>query len=67
MPGERWLLVRRSREDGRLAYYVCYAPVKTDLPTLVQVNGMRRMIEECFEATKQEVGLAHYEVPSWHG
>jgi SRSO17 transposase len=67
MPGERWLLVRRSRSDGKLAYYVCYAPSGTDLQTLVQVAGMRWMIEECFEAAKQEVGLAHYEVRSWHG
>jgi SRSO17 transposase len=24
-------------------------------------------VEECFEAAKQEVGLADYEVRSWHG
>jgi SRSO17 transposase len=67
MPGERWLLVRRSREDGKLAYYVCYAPPNTGVQTLVQVAGMRWMIEECFEAAKQEVGLDQYEVRSWHG
>jgi len=67
MPGERQLLVRRSREDGKLAYYVCYAPPGTELQTLVEVAGMRWMIEECFEAAKQEVGLDHYEVRSWHG
>ena len=24
-------------------------------------------MEECFEAAKQEIGLADYEVRSWHG
>lgn len=67
MPGERWLLLRRSRTDGKLAYYVCYAPAATDLQTMVQVAGMRWMIEECFEAAKGEVGLDQYEVRSWHG
>jgi len=67
MPGERWLLLRRSLTDGKLAYYVCYAPRDTALETLVRVAGMRWMIEECFEAAKGEVGLDQYEVRSWHG
>jgi SRSO17 transposase len=67
MPGERWLLVRRSLSDATLAYYVCYAPPETDLQTMVHVAGKRWTVEECFEATKGEVGLDHYEVRSWHG
>ena len=67
MPGQRWLLLRRSRTDGKLAYYVCYTPPDTDLPTMVRVAGMRWMVEECFEAAKGEVGLDQYEVRSWHG
>lgn len=67
MPGERWLLLRRSRSDGKLAYYVCYVPAKTDLQTMVHVAGIRWMVEECFEAAKGEVGLDQYEVRSWHG
>jgi SRSO17 transposase len=67
MPGERWLLLRRSRSDRKLAYYVCHVPPDTDLQTMVQVAGMRWMIEECFEAAKGEVGLDQYEVRSWHG
>jgi SRSO17 transposase len=67
MPGQRWLLLRKSRSDGKLAYYVCYTPVETDLQTMVQVAGMRWMVEECFEAAKGEVGLDQYEVRSWHG
>ncbi len=67
MPGQRWLLLRRSRSDGKLAYYVCYTPEHTDLQTMVKVAGMRPMVEECFEAAKGEVGLDQYEVRSWHG
>lgn len=65
--GERWLLVRRSLADGKLAYYVCYAPRGTALASLVRVAGMRWTVEECFEAAKGEVGLDQYEVRSWHG
>lgn len=67
MPGQRWLLLRRSRSDGKLAYYVCYVPPGTDLQTMVHVAGMRWMVEECFEAAKGEVGLDQYEVRHWHG
>lgn len=67
MPGERSLLLRRNLSDGKLAYYVCYAPSGTSLETLVRVAGMRWTVEECFEATKGEVGLDQYEVRSWHG
>lgn len=67
MPGQRWLLLRRSRFDAKLAYYVCYAPPETALEMLVRVAGTRWTVEECFEAAKGEVGLDQYEVRSWHG
>ena len=67
MAGERSVLVRRGLGDGKLAYYVCYAPRGTPLCALVRVAGMRWTIEECFEAAKGEVGLDQYEVRSWHG
>lgn len=67
MPGDRWLLLRRSLSDGKLAYYVCYAPHGTSLETLVKVAGIRWTVEECFAVAKGEVGLDQYEVRSWHG
>jgi SRSO17 transposase len=67
-PWEHWLLVRRSCKDPTdLAYYVVYGPDRTTLTTLAQVAGRRWAIEECFEVAKQEVGLADYEIRSWHG
>jgi SRSO17 transposase len=67
-PWDHWLLVRRSRKDPQdLAYYVVFGPARTTLATLARVAGRRWAIEECFEVAKQEVGLADYEVRSWHG
>jgi hypothetical protein len=63
----RWLLVRRSRSDGELAFYACYGPAATPLIGLVRVAGTRWAVEEGFEQAKGEVGLDHYEVRKWPG
>jgi SRSO17 transposase len=63
----RWLLVRRSRRDGELAFYGCYAPAATPLVGLVRVAGTRWAVEEGFQQAKGEVGLDHYEVRKWPG
>ena len=62
-----WLLVRRSRSDGELAFYACYSPAATPLIGLVRVAGTRWAVEEGFEQAKGEVGLDHYEVRRWPG
>jgi SRSO17 transposase len=67
-PWEHWLLVRRSiAEPEDLAYFVVFGPAGLRLADLARVAGRRWIVEECFEAAKQEVGLADYEVRSWHG
>jgi SRSO17 transposase len=67
-PWDHWLLVRRSRKDPKdLAYYVVFGPARTTLAALARVAGRRWAIEECFKTAKQEVGLADYEIRSWHG
>jgi SRSO17 transposase len=62
----RWVLARRSiPTDGQpaeLAFYVCAGPVETTLAQLVAVAGGRWRIEECFQAAKNEAGLASYQV-----
>jgi SRSO17 transposase len=63
----RWLLVRRSRSDGELAFYACYGPAATSLVGLVRVAGTRWAIEDGFEQAKGEVGLDHYQVRRWPG
>jgi SRSO17 transposase len=64
---QRWLLVRRSRRDGELAYYACSGPADTSLVGLVRVAGSRWAIEDGFQQAKGEVGLDHYEVRRWPG
>jgi SRSO17 transposase len=65
---ERWVLLRRSLADPtEVTPYVCFAPAGTTLADLVRVAGSRWTVEICFEAAKQEVGLAQYEVRSWTG
>jgi SRSO17 transposase len=67
-PWEHWLLVRRSIADPEdLAYFVVFGPATARLIDLARVAGRRWIVEECFEAAKQEVGLADYEVRSWRG
>jgi SRSO17 transposase len=67
-PWDHWLLVRRSIADPTdLAYFVGFGPDDTTLATLARVAGRRWIVEECFEAAKQEVGWADYEVRSWRG
>jgi SRSO17 transposase len=63
----RWALARRSiptdpGEQPELAYYVCAGPAQTTLEQLVAVAGGRWRIEECFQAAKNEAGLASYQV-----
>ena len=64
---QRWLLVRRSRRDGELAYYACSGPASTSLVGLVRVAGTRWAIEDGFQQAKNEIGLDHYEVRKWPG
>jgi SRSO17 transposase len=63
----RWALARRSiptdpGEKPELAYYVCAGPADTGLEQLTAVAGGRWRIEECFQAAKNEAGLASYQV-----
>jgi SRSO17 transposase len=58
-----WMLARRSISDPTdLAFYRCEANRPVGLPELVRVAGSRWSVEECFQATKNEVGLDHYQV-----
>ena len=67
-PGwQRWLLIRKSLEDGEMAFYLAAGPDRTTLASLARVAGARWSIEAAFESAKKEVGLADYEVRSWTG
>ena len=51
----------------RLAYFLIFAKQATTLEAMVQAIGSRWTVEQCIEVGKGEVGLADYEVRSWHG
>jgi len=62
-------MIRKSIDDGELAYYHCYNPGHAGFGELVNVAGARWPIEECFGAAKNEVGLDDYQVrkyDAWH-
>jgi SRSO17 transposase len=63
---DRQYLIRRSIDDGELAYYRCYNPNHAGFGELVQVAGARWPIEECFGASKNETGLDNYQVRTWN-
>jgi SRSO17 transposase len=70
-PGKTvWLLIRRTLgEKPEYAYFISNASVSCRLKTLVWLSGLRWAIEQCFEETKTELGMDHYEVrkfPGWH-
>ena len=72
LPGpEVWVLLRRPATDApeaaEVKCYLCNAPAATPLDALVRVNGMRWPIESCFEESKGELGLDHYELRFWRG
>lgn len=65
---ERWVLIRRSRQDPEAyAYYLVFAPAGSELAELAGAAGLRWTIEECFQRAKEELGLDHCEARSWHG
>jgi SRSO17 transposase len=57
-----WLLVRRNRDTGELAFYRCYSPDVVPLRELVRVAGRRWTVEESFQAAKGLAGLDEHQV-----
>ena len=65
---ERWLLIRRNRNNPEeRAYYLVFSRIGTALSELAGAAGLRWTIEECFQRAKEELGLDHCEARSWHG
>ena len=65
-----WLVIKRTLGAEPVdAYYISNAPARTPLRTFVWLSGVRWAVEQCFEESKTELGMAHYEVrkyPGWH-
>jgi SRSO17 transposase len=63
--GRRWLMVRRHRGSGELAFYHCWTPRPTPLGVLVRVAGSRWRIEERIKTSKGLAGLDQHQVRRW--
>ena len=63
-----WLLIRRTIGDNpEYSFFICNASSSIRLKTLVWLSGLRWSIEQCFEETKTELGMDHYEVRKFKG
>ena len=63
-----WLIIRRSIEHQPVyKYYLSNAPTSARLSLFVWLSGIRWAIEQCFEETKSELGMDHYEVRKYTG
>ena len=63
-----WLIIRRTmQKNPTYSYFLSNAPVSTRLKTFVWLSGLRWAIEQCFEETKEELGMDHYEVRKYRG
>ncbi|WP_344660720.1 IS701 family transposase [Catenulispora subtropica] len=60
--GERYLLIRRNRTTGELAYYRCWTPTPAALAELVRVAGTRWRVEEAFQTGKGLTALDQHQV-----
>lgn len=63
--GVRWVLIRRNRSAGELAFFRCYAPTPVPLSRLVAVAGRRWRVEESFQQGKNLTGLDERQVRMW--
>lgn len=64
-----WLVMKRSLDGKKTWFFISNAPLSTRLSTFVWLSGIRWAVEQCFEESKGEVGMAHYEVrkyPAWN-
>ncbi len=59
------LIVARNVLDGAIKYFLSNAPTSVPMTTLLRIAFERWRVERCFEDSKQEVGLDHFEVRRW--
>lgn len=63
-----WLVMKRTLgAEPRYWYYISKAPVSMPLRVFVWLSGVRWAIEQGFEETKTELGMAHDELRKYTG
>lgn len=65
LPSRELLLVVARNvldEKGHLKYFLVHAPADTPMTTILRVAFTRWRVERCFQDTKTEMGMDHFEV-----
>jgi SRSO17 transposase len=63
-----WLIIRRTIEKQPVyKFFLSNAGSSARLKLFVWLSGIRWAIEQCFEETKSELGMDHYEVRKYRG
>jgi len=63
-----WLVIKRTiGAQPEYSFFISNALRSARLSTFVWLSGIRWAIEQCFEETKTELGMDHYEVRKYGG
>jgi len=63
-----WLIIRRTIEKQPVyKFFLSNAGTSAKLTLFVWLSGIRWAIEQCFEESKSELGMDHYEVRKYRG
>lgn len=62
---EVWLYIRQA-ENSRIRSFFSNAPVDIEPAELDRVSGLRLSIKPCFDVSKRDLGMDHYEFRSWN-
>ena len=63
---EHEAVLHKMMDDPEHDFFISNAPAETSMSELVAVASMRQEIEQAFEEAKGQLGLADYEVRTWH-
>ena len=66
-PRELLVVTRTIEAKPETKYFLSNAESTTPHEILARVAGTRHWIEQCFEISKDDIGMDHYEVRSWLG
>lgn len=66
-PKELLVVTRTLATTPEYKYFLSNADSTTSPNLLAPVAGTRHWIEQCFEISKDDIGMDHYEVRSWMG
>jgi SRSO17 transposase len=63
----KWIWLFAKKTPGKVKYSISNAPEGTPIEKFFELSGCRWVIEQCFEESKMELGMDHFEGRSWIG